>query len=58
LHDFDYLHICGDDVYAMVDNLWAYLMGTKVQRALDGLMDDISVSQLRMRKELKATILQ
>jgi hypothetical protein len=58
LHDFDYFHICGDDVYVMVDNLRAYLMGSKVQQALDGSIDDISASQMRMRKGINQTMLE
>ena len=36
LDSFDYFHICGDDVYVVVDNLRAYLSGPDVAALLNG----------------------
>lgn len=41
-HDFDFFHICGDDVYIAMDNLRAYLDGPEVIRLEDGYIDKIS----------------
>jgi hypothetical protein len=41
----------------MMDNLRAYLMGAKMQQALDVSIDDISESQMKLRKEVKTTML-
>ena len=37
--DFDYFHICGDDVYVVMDNLRAYLDGPEVIQLENGYMD-------------------
>jgi len=39
LEDFDYFHICGDDVYLVVDNLRAYLNSPEVQKMKEGHVD-------------------
>jgi glycoprotein-N-acetylgalactosamine 3-beta-galactosyltransferase len=41
-NDFDYFHICGDDVYIVVDNLRAYLDGPEVTRLENGYKDRLS----------------
>jgi glycoprotein-N-acetylgalactosamine 3-beta-galactosyltransferase len=37
--EFDYFHICGDDVYVVVDNLRAYLDGPEVTQLENGHCD-------------------
>lgn len=33
---YDYFHVCGDDVYLVVDHLRSFVSGPQVQRLLDG----------------------
>lgn len=40
--DYDFFHICGDDVYTAVDNLRAFLDGPQVMRLENGYMDKIT----------------
>ena len=42
LEEFDFFHLCGDDVYIVMDNLRAYLDGPEVLRLEGGYIDKIS----------------
>jgi len=42
LEQYDYFHICGDDVFLVVDNVRAYLQSNQVKQLLDGHLDIFS----------------
>lgn len=42
--DFDFFHLCGDDVYIVLDNLRAYVDGPEVAKLENGFMDKISAN--------------
>lgn len=48
-NDYDYFHICGDDVYLVPDNLRAYLGGPQVVGYLNGDLDAFSQVVRRSR---------
>jgi Fringe-like. len=55
VNDYDYFHICGDDVYVVADNLRMFLMTEQVHKlSNDGYMDTFSVMSKRKKKWSKA----
>lgn len=44
LDQYDYFHICGDDVYVVVENLRAYLHSNEVKRLEEGHLDVFSAA--------------
>jgi len=42
LNEYDFFHICGDDVYLVVENLRSFLDGPDVLRLEDGYVDEIT----------------
>lgn len=51
VNDYDYFHICGDDVYVVADNLRMFLMSEQVHKlSNDGYMDTFSVMSKHKKK--------
>jgi len=50
LEEFDFFHLCGDDVYISIDNMRAYFDGPEVLRLENGYIDLISRSRFHKPK--------
>jgi hypothetical protein len=53
-NDYDYFHICGDDVYVVADNLRMFAMGEHVRKLSNGYLDTFSVMSKNRKKWSKA----
>lgn len=54
IDEYDYFHICGDDVYVVADNLRMFAMSDFVQKLSNGYLDTFSVMSKHKRKWRKS----
>jgi hypothetical protein len=58
LHEYDYFHICGDDVYMVMDNLRAFLGSKQVRQLEAGPWEELALSPVLFAPTSKWTTVQ